>query len=206
MDAQLNEIIETIKAEGVQTAEREAQEIKKKAEEEAQQTIRDAERRAGEIVENARAEARKLEAGGKEALTQAGRDLILNLQHRITALFDAVVAQSTGEAFTVDTMSEAVVALIKGWQEHQTGELAVLLPESQRDEIERRLRTRLVEEIKSGLEIRPVHGIDAGFRIAVKDGSVYYDFTAEGVAQVLSAYLNPRLRDVIKQAGQQKNE
>jgi V/A-type H+-transporting ATPase subunit E len=81
----------------------------------------------------------------------------------------------------------------------------VLLPEDTRDEIESGLRSRLAEELKGGLEIKPVHGIDSGFRIAEKDGSVYYDFTATGIADVLSAYLNPRLQEAIKQAAEQAN-
>ena len=203
MDAQLNEIIETIKSEGVESAERQAAEIKKKAEEDADKTVKDAEKRAREIVDDARAEAQKLEQSGKQALTQAGRDLILNLQNRITTLFDAVVEKAAGEAYSADVVSEAVVALIKAWPEQKTSELNVLLPESQRDKVESQLRSKLADEIKAGLEIKPVQGIDAGFRISVKDGSVYYDFSSEGVAEVLSAYLNPRLQEAIKQAAEQ---
>jgi V/A-type H+-transporting ATPase subunit E len=203
MDAQLNEIIETIKSEGVETAERQAAEIKKKAEEDADTTIRDAEKRAREIVDDARAEAQKLEASGKQALTQAGRDLILNLQNRITTLFDAVVEKATGEAYSADVVSEAVVALIKAWPEQQTSDLNVLLPESQREKVESQLRSKLADEIKAGLEIKPVQGIDAGFRISVKDGSVYYDFSSDGIAEVLSAHLNPRLQEAVKQAAEQ---
>ncbi|MFP4565490.1 MAG: V-type ATP synthase subunit E [Spirochaetaceae bacterium] len=206
MDAQLNEIIETIKSEGVESAERRAAEIRKKAEEDADKTIKDAEKRAREIVDDARAEAQKLEASGKQALTQAGRDLILNLQKRITTLFDAVVAKATGEAYSSDAVSEAVVALIKGWTEQKTSDLRILLPESQRDKVESHLRSKLAEEIKAGLEIKPVEGIDAGFRISVKDGSVYYDFSSEGIAEVLSAYLNPRLQEAVKQAAEQAEE
>ncbi|NBB90791.1 MAG: V-type ATP synthase subunit E [Spirochaetes bacterium] len=203
MDAQLNEIIETIKSEGVESAERQAAEIKKKAEEDADQTIKDAEKRAREIVEDARAEAQKLEQSGKQALTQAGRDLILNLRNRITTLFDTVVEKAAGEAYSADAVSEAVVALIKAWPEQRSSDLNVLLPESQRDKVESQLRSRLAEEIKAGLEIKPVQGIDAGFRISVKDGSVYYDFSSEGIAEVLSAYLNPRLQEAVKQGAEQ---
>ena len=206
MDAQLNEIIETIKNEGVANAEREAGEIKKKAEEEAEQTVKDAEKRAQQIVDDAKAEAQKLEASGKEALTQAGRDLILNLQNRITHLFDAVVKQSVKEGYSTEAVTEAIVALVKSWPEKQTTDLQVLLPEAQREKLESGLRSKLSQELSRGVEIKPVHGVDAGFRIATEGGSVYYDFSADGIAEVLSAYLNPRLQEVIKQAAEQTGE
>ena len=203
MDAQLNEIIQTIKSEGVENAEREAAEIKRKAEEEAEQTVKDAQARAQEIVENARSEAEKLEASGKAALKQAGRDLILNLRNRITTLFDTVVKQSVAESYSAETVSEAVVALIKKWPEEQTSDLVVLLPESQADKVESQLRSKLADEFKKGLEIKPVRGINAGFRISVRDGSVYYDFSEEGIAEVLSAYLSPRLQEAVTQSTEQ---
>ncbi len=205
MDAQLSEIIQTIKSEGVENAEREAAEIKRKAEEEAEQTVKEAQARAQEIVENARSEAEKLEASGKAALRQAGRDLILNLRNRVTTLFDTVVKQSVTESYSSETVSEAIVALIKSWPEEQVNDLVVLLPESQRDEIEKQLRSKLADEFKKGLEIKPVHGINAGFRVSVKDGSVYYDFSDEGIAEVLSAYLNPRLQEAVTQATEKDN-
>jgi vacuolar-type H+-ATPase subunit E/Vma4 len=31
-----------------------------------------------------------------------------------------------------------------------------------------------------------------GFRIGEKDGNVHYDFTPEGIAEILREYLNPR--------------
>lgn len=203
MDAQLDEIIQTIKSEGIANAEREASEIKQAAQKEAEQTVQDAEKRAKQIIDNAKAESQKLEASGKEALVQAGRDLILNVQNRITALFDAVVTQSVAESYSAETVSEAVVALLKNWSGQQVSDLTVLLPESQREKVESQLRSKLTKELEQGLEIKAAHNIQSGFRISVKDGSVYYDFSAEGIAEVLSAYLNPRLKEAVKQAASQ---
>lgn len=206
MDAQLDEIIQTIKSEGIAEAEREAAEIKQKAEQEAEQIVQDAEKRAKQIIDDAKAESQKLEKSGKEALVQAGRDLILNVQNRITSLFDTVVQQSVAESYSVETVSEAVVALIQNWPQQQVSDLSILLPESQRDQIESQLRSKLSKEFQEGLEIKPVEGLQSGFRISVKDGSVYYDFSAEGIADVLSAYLNPRLKEIVKQASSQQTD
>jgi len=42
--------------------------------------------------------------------------------------------------------------------------------------------------------------IDGGFRIAEKDGSAFYDFSAEAVAAMLSAHLNPKVAEILKNA------
>jgi V/A-type H+-transporting ATPase subunit E len=54
----------------------------------------------------------------------------------------------------------------------------------------------------SGLDVRPVSGIAAGFRIGEKGGAAYYDFSAESIGELLSAYLNPRLAEIMKRAAQ----
>jgi V/A-type H+-transporting ATPase subunit E len=50
------------------------------------------------------------------------------------------------------------------------------------------------------VELKFDRSLDAGFRISNKDGSAYYDFSAESVAELFSAYLNPRLAETLKNA------
>lgn len=50
----------------------------------------------------------------------------------------------------------------------------------------------LQSEFKKGIVIKPVEIIRVGFRIGEKDGNVHYDFTPEGIAEILREYLNPR--------------
>jgi len=200
MDAQLKEIIDTIKSEGVQSAEKQSAEIIQKAEDQAAEITGAAEKRAAEIVENAKREAARHEQSGREALKQAGRDLLLNLESRITKLFDSVVATSTREAMTSSVMEEAIVTLISSWAGNEAGELEVLLPQERLSQIEAGLRKKLSDQLQAGLTLKPFNDLDAGFRIAEKDGAAYYDFSADGVAAVLTRYLNPRLSDILQEA------
>jgi V/A-type H+-transporting ATPase subunit E len=63
----------------------------------------------------------------------------------------------------------------------------VLVPQKELAGLECFLREKLAEEVKKGLEIKPAKNIDAGFRIAQKDGAAYFDFSAESVAACFSA-------------------
>jgi V/A-type H+-transporting ATPase subunit E len=54
---------------------------------------------------------------------------------------------------------------------------------------------KLKSELKAGVVLKGERSVGAGFKIAAKDGSAYYDFSAESVADLLSAYLNPRLAE-----------
>ena len=46
----------------------------------------------------------------------------------------------------------------------------------------------LAEEIKNGLEIKPTKGVQAGFRLAAKDGSGYFDCSDDEIMQMLMPY------------------
>jgi len=74
----------------------------------------------------------------------------------------------------------------------------VLLPKPTLDKLEAFFAEKLAAQLKNGLEIKSDHNLSGGFRIAQKDGSAYYDFSAEAVAEMLSAYLNPQLAEILK--------
>ena len=198
MDAQLQEIIETIKNEGVKNAEARQQEIIENANAKAQSIIEDAKKEAESIVSNAKQEAQKHEASGKAALQQAGRDLILTVRSEIEKLFDKVINEATGEALTGEKLADAIVAALSNWDESKVGDLQLLLPEDKQKEVEEGLKSRLADAMKKGLEIKPVSNVQAGFRISTKDGSAYYDFSDEGIAEMLSAFVSPRLAELLQ--------
>ena len=48
--------------------------------------------------------------------------------------------------------------------------------------------TPIAEEIRNGLEIKPVKGVSAGFRLASKDGSGYFDCSDDEIMQMLKPF------------------
>lgn len=204
MDVQLQELIEKIKAEGIQAAEREAQRLHAEAEARSDQIVAAARKSAAQIVSEAQEQAARFEHNAREALSQAGRDLVLSLKERITAMFRALLERSSGEAYSPKALEEAVVGLVKAWAADQTADLQVLLPAEQLAGLEKALQARLAGEIKKGLDIRPLAGLQAGFRVGSKDGSVYYDFSDQGIAEILAEFLTPRLGELLLKAAEQE--
>ncbi|MEE8440414.1 MAG: V-type ATP synthase subunit E [Spirochaetia bacterium] len=200
MDAQLQELIDVIKTEGVQTAEKQAEQIIASAEEKAGRITGEAEERAGALVEEARAEQVKLDQSGRETLKQAGRDLILSVQAKLGAMFKAVVNSAAGEAISADILENTIVTVVNAWSQGKTDSLDVIVSEADLNRLEQRLRGRLAERISAGTEIKPNNAVKTGFRVSTKDGALYYDFTVESLADALSSYVGPRLTAVLKEA------
>ena len=200
MEVQVKELIDRIKSEGINEAEKKAKEIEKEAQKNAQLIIADANKKAGEIVEQAKSEAEKFEITGKQALTQAGRDLILTLRSEITVIFDTLIGNEANESLTSDVLKEVIVKIIHAWIEKGITDLTVLLSTRDLSDLNEYFTAKLADTLKKGVTISAAQGIEAGFQISEKDSSAFYDITDKGIAEALCMYLNPRLSECIEQA------
>jgi V/A-type H+-transporting ATPase subunit E len=134
------------------------------------------------------------------ALEQASRNLVLAFKGEIQRLLDAVVLREVGAGYGEDALKSALPDLLKSWASKGGETLALVLPEAQLAKLEGFFAGKLNAELKAGLELKSDRNLGAGFRIANKDGSAYYDFSSDSVAELLSAYLNPRLGEILKNA------
>ncbi len=198
MEVQLKELIEKIKIDGVKDAEVKAAGIVKDAEAKAEEIVAKAKKEASRIIAGAKEEAVKSEQSGREALKQAGRDLVLNLQTKITDLFNIIIKKEVTAAMDEKVLAETIVKLIGSWK-NGTDNLQVLLSEKDYRNVENVLRTKLADQIKKGFEVKASKNLDAGFLVSVKDGSAYHNFSAEGISEVLSEYLNPRISSLLNE-------
>jgi len=199
MDVQLRELIDKIKNDGVKNAEESAARIVAEAEDQAAALIQNAQSDADKIRKTAKADAEKSERSGREALRQAGRDLILTVKGEIEALFGKVLVSETAEVLDTSLLSELVSAAVKSLYESDNGSLDVLVSEENFSRAETALVSKLGSEISSGIEIKPFKGLDAGFRVSMKDGSAFYDFSDKEIAAMLGRYLNPRLASLLSE-------
>ncbi|MCL2792900.1 MAG: V-type ATP synthase subunit E [Spirochaetaceae bacterium] len=205
MEVQLKELIDKIKSDGVNVAESKAAEIVKNAEAKSQEIIERARKEASQIVAKGKEDALRLENSGKEALSQAGRDLVLNLQSKITDLFNIIVKNEAAAAMDEKLLGDAITKLITSWN-GDVSNLKILLSEKDYEKVEKGLTSKLAEQIKKGLDIKLSSQIGAGFLVSVKDGSAYHNFSAEGIAEVLSEYLNPKLSALLEKGVKGKAE
>ena len=200
MDVQLEELLDRIKSEGVDAAEKKAAEIVDAAQTSSKQIVAGAEQRAAQIIAEAEAQAEKLERTGKEALSQAGRDLLLNIQSKIADVFQAVIREEASSELTGDLLGKAIISVVQQLSSAEATDASVLLPSEEFERLESGLRSKLAEKIRQGLEIKPSDSIDTGFRVTVEGGAAYYNFSAEEIAAILAERLNPKLAELLRSA------
>jgi V/A-type H+-transporting ATPase subunit E len=202
MDSQLNELIETIKRDGVQTAEKQAEQIIAAATERAEKITSDAEHRAQTIIAEANTQKEKIELSGNEALKQAARDMVLGVEAQLGSLFGVVVTSTVEQALNDEVLKRAIIAVVETWAKEGETDIAILLSDGDRAQLESSLRGELSQRLAAGAEIRSSNAVKSGFRVEMRDGTVYYDFTAEAIAEALSAYVGPRLGKLLRESVQ----
>ncbi|WP_027727452.1 ATP synthase subunit E [Treponema sp. C6A8] len=201
MDVQLQELIDKIKKDGVATAEAEAAKKIAEAEKKAESIVADAQDKAAEIIKNAKAETERMEKASEEAIVQAGRNMLLSFKDSLVAELDGLIQAETAKAATKDVLAKLIPETVKAWAKNSdASELSVLLAEKDLKSLEAALTGDLKAEISKGLEIKPDKTLTAGFRIGVKNGAAYYDYSAESLAEMFGAYLNPKVAALMKTA------
>ena len=198
MDIQVQELIDKIKKEGIEAASQEAGKIKHEAGTEARRIVEQAEKEAEKIIEKAKQDAERSEKAGIAALEQASRNLILAFKDEVQSLLDKIVASQVAANYGQDLLKSVLPDLLKAWAAKGSNDLAVILPEGELSKLEGFFKEKLSGELLKGVELKSNRNVSTGFRISNKEGSVYYDFSAEAVALLLSTYLNPKLAEILK--------
>jgi V/A-type H+-transporting ATPase subunit E len=198
MEIQVQELIDKIKKDGIKTATEEANKIKAEADTEARRIVETAKKEADDLLERAKKDAERSEKAGIAALEQASRNLILAFKDEIQALLNKIINDKVSGNYNDDVLKNTLPDLIKSWVDKGGVDLAVILPENELSRLQGFFNDRLRNELSKGVELKSNRKLTSGFRISNKEGSVYYDFSSEAVAKLLSAYLNPKLAELLK--------
>jgi len=197
MDIRVQELLEKIKREGIESAEAEGRKILAEAKAKGDATIAAAEKEAKAIVSRASADAERATESGRAALAQASRDLVLAFRGEIEKVLSGLVKAEVDASFDAETIKKALPAILEAWSKDGRDDLSVLLPAKDLKSLEAFFKDKLGAALKKGVELKPHSDAKTGFKIVEKGGAAYYDFSAQAVAEMLGSYLNARLASIV---------
>ncbi len=201
MEIQLNELIAQIKKDGVTAAEAEAEAIIRRAHEKAEAIISDAKSEAQKIIKDAKIAGDHFVRAGDDTIRQAGRNMLISFRESVSRELEVLIGDSVKSAYSAEALSALIVKAIEAWaQTNNTDDLAVLLNPEDVSQLESSVRSALKEKLMTAPVLKTDDTLEGGFRISVNQGRAYYDYSPEAVTRMLSAYLNPRLTTLMKEA------
>jgi len=205
MEVQLQELIEKIKTEGVGVAEEKATSIIKDAEEKATSIVKEAESKAESILKKAKEEQERFEKAATSSIRQAARNTIIAFRENLIAQLDSIIKVETLNKYDASVLTTLIPEVVMAMAKKEHAEGTVMLKEKDAKALEKSLMTAFKERLanENGINVLPDYNIKAGFKWSEKGYTSYCDFTNESVAEAFSAYLSPRIREILKEASKE---
>ncbi len=201
MEIQLQELIDQIKKDGVAAAEAEVEAMLKSANEKAEQIISDAQSQADKILAGAKSETERMTKSSEDAIRQAGRNLLISFRESVTRELKTIIGENVTAVYSSDAFAGLIISIVENWANKPDAEdIAVILNTQDLNKLEETLLAALKEKMLNGITLKANDNFDGGFRIAVNNGSAYYDYSAEAVVDMLSNYLSPKVTELLKEA------
>jgi len=205
-ETKLQELIDTLKKQGVESGEESSRKIVEDARKQADEIVAKAREEAGNIVGEAKAEADKrleqLNSSMEIAASQFVTSLKRTIEENLLALpMKKALEQDLGDTDFLKGLLEALVKEYVG----QAGQkdLELILPREQQEKLadfSMQLIAKSAEQTdgdKLGLTLQS-ENIDFGFLVGKTDGNVRLDFTADAFQTLFLRFLTPRFRELFK--------
>lgn len=201
MEIQLEELIEKIKKEGVEAAALEAEAIISAAKAEAEKIVNDANAQAQKIINDAMSENERMVKSSEDAIRQAGRNLLISFRESVTKQLNVILNEKVNTVYSSEELAKLIITAVENWTKNSDADnLAVIMNSQDLNALENTLLSAIKEKMLKGVTLKANDNFDGGFRIAVNNGSAYYDYSAEAVVEMLSGYLSPRVVELLKEA------
>lgn len=195
MQSKLQELTEKIYKEGVDKANKEAEDIVNQAKKEAEKIVQDAKKEADQTVDQAQKDADELKRKVQAEVKQASFQTLRTVEQNITNLISSkVVDEPVKKSFKEqEFMKKLIEEVIKNWNaSNPQSDLSLILPEKDQQELVDYLKSSAKKLMDGGLDVTVDSKIKAGFKIGPADGSYQVSFKEEDFENLIKYYLRPK--------------
>ncbi len=175
MEINIQDLVQSIKHDGIEEAKKEANAVVDAAKLQAQEIIEAAKKEAAKILDDAN---REIESS-KALVKQAERDAVLSIKKELDAQIGKILEAEVSKTMSGESLARIIIAALNGEDPAKYSVEVNAVTDS--------LKNGLSKEIEKGLELKPVKG--ASVKIALKDGTGYYDLSDEEIVNLLKPFL-----------------
>jgi V/A-type H+/Na+-transporting ATPase subunit E len=201
MEDKLQLLTKKIYEEGVEKARQEAADILAEARKKAGDMVSEAQRSAQDIREQAQREADELRKNVNSEIQLSARQAISALKQEIANIvtFQANAVPLNEAIKDKDFLKGIIEIAVKNWSQngHANADLALILPENARENVDIYLQAEVKEQLDKGLELNFSKNIVSGFRIGPADGSYVVSFSEKDFDNLFREYLRPKTIELL---------
>ena len=199
MQNKLQELTDKLYNEGLSKGKQEGEELLAKAKTQADEMIAKAQAEAAQIIAAAQQQAEEIKTKTASDIKMASSQSLAATKKDIETL---VVGKMTDEAVkkalaSADFVKDIIKAVAEKFTTDGPVDLALVLPESLKKDLEPFVSTELAKILGSGVEATFSKKVSGGFQIGPKEGGYFVSFTEDTFKQLISEYLRPATKKLL---------
>lgn len=200
-NSKLQELADKLYQEGLSKGREQADALVSQAKEEAARLVENARKEASGLIAEANLTAGEAKKNAETEIRMAFRRLESEVKLRISGLIvsktlsEPIAKSMNDAAFVQSLIAEAVSGFNPQGQEPVA--LSVLLPAEKQADFKAFAESQMAKYLQGGLEIVFDKGLQAGFRIGLKDEQYYISFTDKDFENLFASYLRPHLKQLL---------
>ncbi len=194
MEQQIQDLINSIKKDGIENATNESKRIIEEAQKKADEIINAAKAERDKLISDAEKEIAREKANYTESLKMAARDLSLSFKKDTEAKFQAILDEKVKGSFDESLLKELIAAVVKA---EFDSDVTIVLPSDRKEALSSSLAKELGKELERGVAITFSNSFNGGFKVMDKDGKAYIDLSDDEVTKLLYPYISEAVRALI---------
>ena len=193
MEQQIQDLIASIKKDGIESATNESKKILEEARKEAERIVNEAKKERDKIIADGKKTIEIERESSISSVKQAARDVSLTLRKNLEDKFKKILGQKVSSSLDEKVIAEAIVAVVKG----ECNGCDVEVSKDMVDKVNAILTSQFAKELEKGVTLRSSSSVSGGFKVYSKDGSAYIDLSDEEITKLLYPYLSSSLKEII---------
>ena len=193
MEQQIQDLIASIKKDGIESATNESKKILEEARKEAERIVNEARKERDKIIADGKKTFEIERESSISSVKQAARDVSLTLRKNLEDKFKKILGQKVSSSLDEKVIAEAIVAVVKG----ECNGCDVEVSKEMVDKVNAVLTSQFAQELEKGVTLRSSSSVSGGFKVYSKDGSAYIDLSDEEITKLLYPYLSSSLKEII---------
>ena len=199
MQNKLQELTDRLYNEGLSKGKQEGEELLAKAKVQAEEKVAKAQAEAAQIVAAAQKQAEEIKTKTTSDLKMASSQSLAATKKDIETL---IVAKMTNEAVksaltSAEFVKEVIKAVAEKFNTDGPVDLALVLPESLKKDLQPFVTAELTKILGAGVEASFSKKVTGGFQIGPKDGGYFISFTEATFTELISEYLRPTTKKLL---------
>jgi V/A-type H+-transporting ATPase subunit E len=203
---EIKQLIDKIQKEGIQAGEEKAQHIEQVAKRRADEIVAKAKKQAEQILAEAQEKIKRTQESANVSIQQSARDVLLRLRTEITQTLKKLITLEIRQSLEPQELAGLITDLVKTYAKQQTSDVVVALGKKDCEKLEQTLLSKMKHEMKKDITLKTDDAIKGGFVISYDKDKSHFDFTDQALAESISAWLEPTVVRLLKEAVGQKKK